>query len=153
MQISSGHASPLEIVRPTVVLADDHLALLAKTIRILGTSFDIVATANNGRAAVEAIVRLEPDVAILDISMPELDGLSAARIVSTAACATRIVFLTVHDDEDFVSAAIQAGARGYVIKSCMHSDLLHAISEAMCGRMFVSPHPLQPRPTRIQTSN
>jgi len=131
-----------EKARPTVVIADDHVGILERISGLLMADYDIVATVTNGRKAVEAVAQFSPDIAVLDIAMPELDGLGAAREVKQMWCNTRIIFLTVHADKDYVHAALETGASGYVLKSCMQSDLIHAIRHALAGHVFVSSYPL-----------
>lgn len=121
-----------------VLLADDHQTVLQRVCELLGEDFDVVGTVNNGRDAVSAALRLNPDVLVIDISMPILNGLQAAQQLRSAKQPTKIVFLTVHTDRDFVAAALSAGATGYVTKSDVATDLVPAISEALEGRIFVS---------------
>jgi DNA-binding NarL/FixJ family response regulator len=121
-----------------VLLADDHETILARLRALLGKDFEIVGAVNNGRDAVAEVLRLDPDVLVIDISMPVLDGLQAVTRLSSAHRRTKFVFLTVHEDEDFVAAAFSAGASGYVIKSHVTTDLVPAIREALQGRTFVS---------------
>lgn len=120
-----------------VVLADDHHAVLAEVRQELGEEFEIVASVEDGVQAIDAVRRLDPDVLILDISMPVLNGLQAASRLQAANCRTKIVFLTIHEDPDFLKAALSAGASGYVTKSRL-SDLGPAIREALQGNTFVS---------------
>jgi len=121
-----------------ILLADDHDALLARVRSILCKEFEVVGTVDNGRDAVAEARRLDPDVLVMDISMPILDGLQAAAQLRRKACRTKVVFLTVHEDQDYVDAAFAAGASGYVTKSHVASDLVPAIREALDGHMFVS---------------
>lgn len=121
-----------------VFLADDHETVLARVRTILGEKFDIVGVASNGRDAVAEVRRLDPDVLVIDISMPVLDGLQAASQLQAANCRTKTVFLTVHKDHDFVAAAISAGALGYVTKSDVTTDLVPAIHEVLDGRLYIS---------------
>jgi DNA-binding NarL/FixJ family response regulator len=121
-----------------VLLADDHAAILDQVRLELGEEFDIVGSVRNGRDAVDAALRLNPDVLVTDISMPTLDGLQAARRLRTAKCGTRVVFLTIHTDPDFVAAALATGAFGYVAKPYLSTDLIPAIREALEGHVFVS---------------
>jgi DNA-binding NarL/FixJ family response regulator len=93
----------------------------------------------DGQQALEAARELKPDVLVLDISMPVVNGIETAHRLREAGDPTRIVFLTVHDDADFAREALAAGALGYVIKQRMASDLIAAIKEAHTGRSFVSP--------------
>jgi len=121
-----------------VLLADDHVAILEQVRLELGEDYDIVGTVANGRDAVDAVLRLTPDILVTDISMPILDGLQVARKLRTANCPTKIVFLTVHADHDFVAAALSTGAFGYVSKPYLSTDLIPAIREALEGHVYVS---------------
>lgn len=121
-----------------VLLADDHQDFLAKVRRELGNEFEIVGMVGNGKEAVDAVCRLDPDVLVIDISMPVLNGLEATSRLRTSSCRTKIVFLTIHDDPDFVAAALSSGASGYVIKGRLSADLVPAIREALQGHTFVS---------------
>ncbi len=125
--------------RVRVLLADDLEDFLAMEARLLEPEFDVVKEVNDGRSLLEEAARLEPDLLVLDVSMPVLNGIEAAQRLQAAGCAARIVFLTVHDDPDYVRAALAAGALGYVVKCRLASDLLPAMKEALAGRSFVSP--------------
>lgn len=129
-------------VRPTVMLADDHARVLETVFKLLSPGFNILATASEGSRALQACIELNPDVAVLDICMPELDGIGAARQLRRVGCLTRIVFLTVLEDEDYVAAALDVGARGYVLKSRMHSDLIPAMEHALANEALVYHRPL-----------
>jgi DNA-binding NarL/FixJ family response regulator len=122
-----------------VLLADDHRDFLRKVQGELSTEFEIVDTAANGEDAIEAVRRLDPDVLVIDISMPILDGLQAASRLRDARCRTKIVFLTIHEQSDFISAAFAAGASGYVSKRHLGTDLVAAIHEVLQGHTFISP--------------
>jgi DNA-binding NarL/FixJ family response regulator len=122
-----------------VVLADDHREVIAKIRLILdGDEFEIVEAAENGNQAVSAVLALEPDVFVTDISMPLLNGLQAARRIQRANSRVKIIFLTIHEDRDFIAAAFSAGATGYVTKRRLSMDLVFAIQEALKGHTFVS---------------
>ncbi len=125
--------------RIRVLLADDHEAMLERVARLLKTECDVVGTVTDGQQALDAAMELEPDVLVLDISMPVMNGIETARRLKEAGSETRIVFLTVHDDPDFAREALEAGALGYVIKQRIASDLMIAINEVCAGRSFVSP--------------
>lgn len=122
-----------------VFLADDHEAVLRATATLLGPNFEVVGTAMDGRALIEGALRLKPDLIIVDISMPVLNGIESVRQLKQAGSTAKIVFLTVHDDPDFAQAAIAVGASGYVVKPRMASDLIPAVQEVLAGRSFVSP--------------
>ena len=124
--------------RPRILLADDHPGVLEHVSRILGTDYEVVGAVADGRAAVDAAFRLQPDLVVLDIMMPELDGFHAARELRRRGCSAKVVFLTIQQDEGYVSAAMESGGVAYVLKSRMYSDLIHAISKALSGSVFVS---------------
>jgi DNA-binding NarL/FixJ family response regulator len=137
---SKGHT----LVR--VLLADDSPPMLQAARRILEPEFQIVGTVDDGQDVLEATESLKPDVLILDISMRVMSGLEAARLLTRIGSKAKIVFLTVHQDQEFVEEAFSAGALGYVVKPRLGSDLLVAVRKAMIGHTFVSPDlVLQPR--------
>jgi len=121
-----------------VLLADDHETILARERSVLGEDFEIVGAVTNGRDAVEEVRRLDLDVLVIDISMPILDGLQAVSRLRQDNRRTKFVFLSVHEDQDFVDAAFAAGASGYVTKSHLTSDLVPAIREALSGHTYIS---------------
>jgi DNA-binding NarL/FixJ family response regulator len=121
-----------------VLLADDHEAFLARVRSLLSEEFEIVAAVKNGSEAVTEVQRLDPDVLVIDISMPVLDGLQAVSKLHSQKCRTKFVFLTVHEDSDFIAAAFSAGASAYVTKAHLASDLVPAVLEVLAGRTFVS---------------
>jgi DNA-binding NarL/FixJ family response regulator len=121
-----------------VLLADDHEAVLEQVRAILGEDFDIIGAVNNGQDAVTEAQRLDPDILVIDISMPVLNGLQAAGQLRSKNHRPKIVFLTVHTDQDFVAAALSAGASAYVAKSEVASDLVPAIRDALQGGTYVS---------------
>src|SRR5262245_23790611 len=125
--------------RPRVLLADDHPAMLALTATVLGGECLVVGSVVDGRALLAEAERLHPDVIVLDITMPRLDGIEAARQLRRSHQSARLVFLTVHEDADYARAALDAGGLGYVVKTRLASDLLPAIRAALADRRFVSP--------------
>jgi DNA-binding NarL/FixJ family response regulator len=128
-----------EANRPRIILADDHPAVLAEAALILRQDYEIVGTASNGLELLDCAGLLNPDLLVLDIAMPGLGGFEATRRLRSGGARTKIVFLTVWEDTDFVHEALQLGASGYVVKSRMATDLLPAISEALAARQFISP--------------
>lgn len=106
---------------------------------LLESDFEIVGSVSDGEALVEASLTLRPDVIITDISMPVLNGMEAVEQLRKSGCASKIIFLTVHSDTDFVRMCLALGATGYVVKPRVASELLPAIREALAGRTFVSP--------------
>ncbi len=105
----------------------------------MATECKVVGTATDGQQALEAAQDLKPDVLVLDISMPVMNGIETTHCLKEAGVKTRIVFLTVHDDPDYAREALETGALGYVIKPRIASDLVAAINEVHAGRSFVSP--------------
>jgi DNA-binding NarL/FixJ family response regulator len=129
-------------VRPRVVrvlLVDDNAAMLARARAVLSPGCEVVGAVTNGTSALQAADALHPDVIVLDISMPGLSGLDVAFRLRKAGSTAAVVFLTVHDEAEFVVAAKDAGGLGYVVKSRLGVDLMQAVCDASDGRAFVSP--------------
>jgi DNA-binding NarL/FixJ family response regulator len=124
--------------RARILLADDHDEMRDRVKRHLEQEFEVLDPVEDGIALLEAAARLSPDVCLLDVSMPVLDGIETATRLRESGSTAKIVFLTIHEDLDFVQAALKTGASAYVIKRRMVSDLRPAIREALAGRTFVS---------------
>ena len=123
-----------------VLLADDNLQVLEYVRDFLSADCcEVVGAVTDGQAAVGAAAQLQPDVVVLDLSMPVLNGIEAAKRMLEAKPSTRVVFLTVEKDRDRCSAALGVGAFGYVLKPRLATDLIRAIGLAKDGRRFVSP--------------
>ena len=125
--------------KPTVLLADDHRIVLEGLRTLLEPEFELVGTVPDGRALLKAAKKLDPDVIVLDISMPALNGMEAARKLRDSGMRARIVFLTMHPDAAYATRALDAGASGYVLKHSASSELVTAIREALRGRTYVTP--------------
>ena len=125
--------------RVRVLLADDHEEFLAVEARLLEPEFEVVTTVQDGQAVLEEAARLEPDILILDISMPVLDGIEAARTSEGVRLPGEDRLPDRPRDPDYVRAGLAAGALGYVVKSRLASDLLPALREVLAGRSFSSP--------------
>jgi DNA-binding NarL/FixJ family response regulator len=125
--------------QPRVLLADDHNVVLERVLSLLQQDFQVVGTVGNGRQLVSEALRLQPDVIVLDISMPVLTGIEAAHELREAGSKAKLVFLTVHDEPGFVDACLAEGGLGYVTKSRLRRDLIPAITEALSDRSFISP--------------
>lgn len=121
-----------------VLLADDHDSIVEQVRLTLGGDVDIVGVVDNGQDAIAEVGRLNPDVLVIDISMPILNGLRAVSQRRSTNSRTKVVFLTVHQDQDFVAAAFSAGASGYVTKADVTTDLVPAIQEVLRGRTYIS---------------
>jgi DNA-binding NarL/FixJ family response regulator len=124
---------------PRVLLADDHALLLDAFTRLLEPEFAVVGRATDGRALVHAALELRPDVIVADVSMPEMNGLDAARQVRQALPRVRLVFLTVHEDAELAAEAFRAGASGFLVKSSAGGELARAIRDALAGRRYLTP--------------
>lgn len=122
-----------------LLLADDHALMLEGLTRLLAGEFEIVGTATDGRALVTEAERLRPDVVVLDIAMPELNGIEAARRVIKLLPSTRIVFVTQQLDPAYVHAAFTAGAKAYVAKQSATKELVEAIHRALRDHYYVTP--------------
>jgi len=127
------------VKRTSVLLADDHSFLLEGVRRLLEANLDVVGSADNGQALVESALSLRPDMVVLDISMPILNGIDAAKQIKRALPDTKLVFLTMHSNAIYLRKALEAGASAYVLKSGASDELLRAIEAARKGESYVSP--------------
>jgi two-component system response regulator NreC len=123
-----------------IVLADDHV-LVRQSLKTLleREGFQVVAEASDGQEAVRHAASLQPDIAVMDISMPILNGLNAAREISRSIPKTKVILLTQHDEGQYISEAFDAGVKGYVLKNQVASDLLDAIRQVSRGQVYLSP--------------
>ena len=124
---------------PRVILADDQKEMLRTVVLALRDEFCVVGTAEDGAEAVDLTTRLCPDVLVLDICMPVENGITAAGHLRDSGSKTRVIFLTVNHDPEFVEAAMSTGALGYVLKQSLAAELVPAIWSAMHGNVFISP--------------
>jgi DNA-binding NarL/FixJ family response regulator len=125
--------------RPRVLLADDHALILGAFERLLSDEYEIVGQVTDGRALVAAAEALTPDVVVVDISMPVLNGLEAGRQIKQKVPDVKLVFLTMNEDPDLAAEAFRAGASGYLLKRSAASELAAAIREVSQGRSYVTP--------------
>lgn len=124
--------------KPRVLLADDHALVLEGFKKLLEEHCEVVGSAEDGRSLLDAAKRLRPDLVILDISMPRLNGLDAARRLRKMLPQARLIFVTVHADQDYVNQAFKAGASAYLLKRSAGSELLQAIDAVMKGNYYVT---------------
>ncbi len=124
--------------KTTVLLADDHAIVSQGLEALLQENFQLLGAVRDGRALVDAVSRLKPDVVVTDISMPGLNGLEAIRQIKKLRPATKIVALTMHSEPNLVAEALKAGAAGYVLKSSAVEELERAIQEVVLGRTYVT---------------
>jgi DNA-binding NarL/FixJ family response regulator len=123
-----------------VLLADDHRMLREGLRRSLtDEGFDVVGEADNGEQAVRQVAELSPDVVLMDVSMPEMDGVEATRRIRATDTETRVLMLTMHADKDVLADAIRAGASGYLVKDCSTEEVAEAIRMAASGDTDLSP--------------
>jgi len=121
------------------LLADDHRLLREAFVKLLEPECDVVGAVADGRALLEAAPKLRPDVVVLDVAMPQLNGLDAARQLKRAMPDVKVIFLTVSEDPDLAAEAFRAGGSGFVLKNSAASELLQAIQDVSQGRSYVTP--------------
>jgi DNA-binding NarL/FixJ family response regulator len=122
-----------------IVVADDNAAFLARLVSLLATEFDVVATAADGRSALECVRLCQPNVILLDLEMPGLNGIEVTRELAKSPSSPAVVICSVETHLEFIEAARQAGALGYVFKPRVAEDLIVAVKSAADGQSFVSP--------------
>ncbi len=135
----------IAVAKIRVVLADDHQQMLAIVRQTLGEQFEVVGAVEDGKQAVNAVLTLNPDALVIDISMTILNGLQAAKQLQRADCRAKVIFLSIYEGGDFLDAAFSAGASAYVNKARLSTDLVPAIHEVMLGRIFISAPQLMQR--------
>jgi DNA-binding NarL/FixJ family response regulator len=124
--------------RARILLADDHTLILEGFRTILQPYHEIVGAVTDGRALLNAALSLKPDLIVLDVTMPLLNGIDAARQIRKALPGVKFVFVTMHINPAYLRAALEVGASGYVLKSSAREEILQAIEEAMKGHLYVS---------------
>jgi DNA-binding NarL/FixJ family response regulator len=127
-------------MKPRILLADDHEMLREGLSRILEAEFDLVATVGDGRAMLAEAERLQPDVILVDIAMPLLNGIEAVRQLRKSNRRTKVIFLTMHSAAEMATEAFGAGASGYVLKSSAGKELIKAIRTVLDGQIYLTPH-------------
>ncbi len=126
-------------MRARLLIADDHTLVVEAFRRLLERDFDLVGEAEDGRVLLQTAARLKPDVILLDIGMPLLNGIDAARQLKKIVPTTKLVFVTMYSDPEYVREAFRAGARGYILKRSAASELITAINEVLKGRYYITP--------------
>ena len=128
----------MPINRPRVLIADDHTLVADLCRKLLETEFEVVGIVNNGRAMVRAAVQFKPDVIIVDIAMPILNGLDASQQVKEILPTVKLVFLTMSCETDLAAEAFRRGASGYLLKTCAASEMVTAVREVLRGKSYMS---------------
>jgi DNA-binding NarL/FixJ family response regulator len=136
--------APQPTVRPRVFVVEDHTLVREGLGRLLDGQVDVVGTAGDGRSLLAAVDAARPDLVLLDISLPQLNGLDTARQLRRTHPDVRVIFVTMHAEPDYVDAARQTGAAGYVVKSDAPAELLDAIAAVMAGGTYLSPRVAPP---------
>jgi len=131
-------------MKPRILLADDHDIVVEGLRRILEPRFDLVAAVGDGRAMLDEAERLQPDVIVTDIAMPNLNGLDAVRQLKKRGIRAKVIFLTMHADTDLATEAFGAGASGYVLKSAAGRELVEGIETVLDGQVYLTPSIQQP---------
>jgi len=132
----SGHRESVANERPRIVIADDDPLILEQIATLLETHFDVVARVGNGRELVDAVRRLAPSVAVVDIAMPQMNGIEAAKRITSTYPDVKVVMLSGYSDEALVQAAFDAGASGYVLKLNAFTELIPAIQNVLAGKLY-----------------
>jgi DNA-binding NarL/FixJ family response regulator len=125
--------------RPRVLLADDHTLLVEAFRKLLESAYEVVGTVGDGHSLLDAAPTLKPDVVLIDVAMPRLNGLEAGRRLKQIMPAVKLIFLTVNEDPDLAVKAMRQGASGYLLKTSAASELFHAIQAALKGSSYVTP--------------
>jgi DNA-binding NarL/FixJ family response regulator len=125
--------------RPRVLLAEDHRLLREAFVKLLEPDCDVLGAVADGRALIEAAPKLRPDVVVVDIAMPLLNGLDAARQLKRSMPSVKVIFLTLSEDPDLAAEAFRAGGSAFLLKNSAASELLQAIADVMQGRSYVTP--------------
>jgi len=134
-----GETKTLKNIRPTIMIADDHAFVADACRKLLEPEFDVVATVGDGRALVRVAANLKPQVIIVDIGMPMLNGLDAGYQVKQLLDSVKLVFLTMNTDPALAAEAVRRGASGYLLKTCAALELIAAVREVLKGRFYLSP--------------
>jgi two-component system response regulator NreC len=124
-----------------VLLADDHIIFVERMQRLFAeeSNINVVGAAANGKDAVKLALELQPDIVLMDISMPEMNGIDATKEIKTRVPNTKVLCLTVHSERHFVLSMFRAGAIGYVLKDCPFKELIRAVSVVHSGKKYISP--------------
>jgi DNA-binding NarL/FixJ family response regulator len=124
--------------RPRILIADDHTLVAELCKKLLETEFDVIGTVCDGRALVRAVVELQPDLVVVDVGMPILNGLDAGQQVKEILPAVKLVYLTMNSDVDVAAEAFERGASGYLLKTCSAAEMVAAVRDVLQGKSYIS---------------
>jgi DNA-binding NarL/FixJ family response regulator len=124
--------------RPRILIADDHTLVAELCRKLLEAEFQVVGTVNNGRAMVRAAAELRPDIIVVDVAMPILNGLDAGQQVKELLPAVKLIFLTMNNDIELAAEAFRRGASGYLLKTCAASEMVNAVHDVRSGKSYMS---------------
>jgi DNA-binding NarL/FixJ family response regulator len=124
--------------RPRILIADDHTLVAELCRKLLEAEFQVVGTVNNGRAMVRAAAELRPDIIVVDVAMPILNGLDAGQQVKELLPAVKLIFLTMNNDIELAAEAFRRGASGYLLKTCAASEMVNAVHDVLSGKSYMS---------------
>jgi DNA-binding NarL/FixJ family response regulator len=127
------------VIRPHVLIADDHTLVVEAFKKLIEPNFEVVGTVSNGRDLLEVAPKLKPDVVLLDLGMPLLNGQDAGERLKTLLPKAKVIVLTMNEDSEIAAAAIEKWASGFLLKNSAGSELIHAINEVLKGKSYVTP--------------
>jgi DNA-binding NarL/FixJ family response regulator len=126
------------MTKPRILIADDHTLVAELCKKLLETEFEVVGIVGNGRSMVRAAADLKPDVILVDIAMPVLNGLDAGQQVKQALPKVKLIYLTMNTDPDLAAEAFRRGGSGYLLKTCASSEMVVAVRQVLCGKTYLS---------------
>jgi DNA-binding NarL/FixJ family response regulator len=126
------------VIRPRIFVADDHADFLKSEVALLRPHFELVGTATDGASVVSEVQRLNPDVVVVDITMPIMTGIEAVHKLVESGCTAKFVFLTIHSSDEYIKACMQDNVRGFVTKTRMKAHLIPAIYAVLDGQPYVA---------------
>ena len=129
----------MHTTRPRILIADDHTLVAESCKKLLGRKYEVVGTVGDGRALVRAAAELKPDLIIVDVSMPMLNGLDAGKQIKELLPSIKLLFLSMYEDAELAAEAFRRGASGYLPKTCAPSDLVSAVRKVLKGESYLSP--------------
>lgn len=137
--MNTGKIQPETALKPRILVVDDHFLIAQSITMLLAPHFDVVGVVTDAKLAADEVARLRPEVVLLDVAMPGLSGLDAARLILKRAPRTKIAFLTMHSNQAILREAREIGASAYIVKNCSAAELVRAMNDVLKGGTYVSP--------------